>query len=251
LALVACSSETTPEAFHSGTRLRARYDDGGGGARSFIEFVDSQLGVRCAFTSADDGRMRCLPLDAAPIIYTDSSCTRPVAPANNPCPGTFTYATQPSSMLACPFEPMASMTTVYALGSMLPQLPVYDRRPDGSCVSMGMRPVYAVTALPATMFVAANERVESRTSELGVRFLDAEDGASIAVGLYDQVRRAPCAPVEEGPTTANVARCLPAAAWAPEYFFADAMCIDATRVYPVRLPDALDLDRYASHGPVQ
>ena len=67
--------------YRSGSRLHARFTDGGGGARRFDGWYDSQLATPCSFRLAEDGVKRCIPMadtvDTAPP-YADAACTMPV-----------------------------------------------------------------------------------------------------------------------------------------------------------------------------
>src|SRR4051794_9582588 len=64
--------------FTSGSRLRAHYFDGGGGARAFLDFRDTKLGTPCRFAVSSDG-LRCLPTASATKLFRDEHCTEPVA----------------------------------------------------------------------------------------------------------------------------------------------------------------------------
>lgn len=69
-------------ALKNGSRLRIKYinaEDGtvglGGG------YYDSQLATDCSFNTAEDGMLRCLPLQASVLstYFLDASCTQPLA----------------------------------------------------------------------------------------------------------------------------------------------------------------------------
>jgi hypothetical protein len=66
--------------YHQGSRLRAHFWDGGGGATAFIDWYDSLLSISCAFGVGEDGKRRCLPTAQAPSgpsLYLDAACTKP------------------------------------------------------------------------------------------------------------------------------------------------------------------------------
>jgi hypothetical protein len=66
----------------SGSRLKASYYVGADGSKQFAYFTDTARGNEtCAFSTAGDGSIRCLPSGAYVIAteYSDSSCTLPVA----------------------------------------------------------------------------------------------------------------------------------------------------------------------------
>jgi len=77
LAIVSCSGAPGTGAIGatSGTRLRAWVDDAGGGARRFVDWRDTQLGIDCSFRRTADGTLRCLDDAWATIAYTDAACT--------------------------------------------------------------------------------------------------------------------------------------------------------------------------------
>jgi hypothetical protein len=67
----------------SGSRLRARFYDGGEGAILFGGWFDSELGVDCTFVRTRDGATRCLP-SGQPAVWMDATCTMPVWRAEVP-----------------------------------------------------------------------------------------------------------------------------------------------------------------------
>jgi hypothetical protein len=60
----------------SGSRLRAMFHDGGGGARLFRGWFDTELRIPCGFVRTRNGQMRCLPVPATAM--RDSTCAMPV-----------------------------------------------------------------------------------------------------------------------------------------------------------------------------
>ncbi len=113
LGLGACGGKTTrsdtrvrPDTstlFASGTRLKAHYLDGGGGARQLLAFHDTVLDVECNFEETATGQYYCLPAVGA-ILFADAACTAPVildlpgaCPADSPpSQGTLVSAQSPS-----------------------------------------------------------------------------------------------------------------------------------------------------------
>src|SRR4051812_14109913 len=73
-------------AWQSGSRLRARVQDGGDGAALFVSWVDTKLGVDCTFVKAADGAFRCLPpaVRSSGVIFADPQCTRQVSFLSDP-----------------------------------------------------------------------------------------------------------------------------------------------------------------------
>ena len=71
-----------------GTRLKARIITGEDGSEAAVGYYDTKLGVNCAFSMADDDKLRCLPTDIAKStmvtsasgaeveLYLNATCTR-------------------------------------------------------------------------------------------------------------------------------------------------------------------------------
>jgi hypothetical protein len=73
--------------FQSGSRLTFTVTTGTDGSRTFGNWHDTQLGVDCAFVSAADGVLRCVPVWAMAYVqpyFADSACTIQLA-ASSPC----------------------------------------------------------------------------------------------------------------------------------------------------------------------
>jgi len=71
-----------------GSRLKARWLVGADGSKSLVagEWLDTVTSQRCAYSTATDGALRCLPDAFSPadgvnaaIFYSDSACTSPLA----------------------------------------------------------------------------------------------------------------------------------------------------------------------------
>jgi len=65
--------------YKSGTRLKARVLETGDGAQQFLGWFDSELGVKCEFATAPDGKTRCLPrrhVRPEGLFYLDQDCSR-------------------------------------------------------------------------------------------------------------------------------------------------------------------------------
>jgi len=60
----------------SGSRLRARFYDGGGGALLLRDWFDTELGIPCRFVRTRAGPTRCLPVTTT--LFLDSTCAMPV-----------------------------------------------------------------------------------------------------------------------------------------------------------------------------
>jgi hypothetical protein len=70
------------ELFRSGSRIKAKTLVTSDGVKEFRGWYDTQLGEDCAFLTASDGRIRCLPGGAAASgFFTDAVCSTPAATA--------------------------------------------------------------------------------------------------------------------------------------------------------------------------
>ena len=79
------SAALREQLYQSGSRLKARLV-GDAKARTFQGFFDEELGIRCEFARASDGRMYCLPTGAPPsLVYSDAECTVPVGKELDEC----------------------------------------------------------------------------------------------------------------------------------------------------------------------
>lgn len=67
----------------SGSRLKVRYIEGEDGSKITTGFFDTAREEACAFALAEDGVLRCLPVDDVatipPGVYLDALCRQPVA----------------------------------------------------------------------------------------------------------------------------------------------------------------------------
>ncbi|MBL8621214.1 MAG: hypothetical protein JNK64_07925 [Myxococcales bacterium] len=165
----------------SGDRLRAAVVDGGDGAVAFRGWHDRELGAACAFATAADGVLRCLPTDTAFLVFRDAACTERAAVsfAGPDCPGP-AYAAAPSA-LGCPDDPRP----LYPLGAALGDGLVYFDR-DGTCEPFVSAPLYAVgPAVEPSRFVAARVRTDDHGDGLAARVAIADDGAQQVLSLAD------------------------------------------------------------------
>ena len=95
-------------------------------------FHDTQLDLDCAFQTASDGILRCLPTPSAyfyPSAYSDAACTLPVAftaACTGGQPPKYAFQSTPQT---CPATPDA---TVYTVGA--PLTTIYTTS-GASCVS--------------------------------------------------------------------------------------------------------------------
>jgi hypothetical protein len=154
----------------SGSRLRAMYYDGGGGAVTFRGWFDSEFGVACTFMRTRGGQMRCVP--SPWTVFLDSTCTMPVwrIKGNRP-PLPYVTADVPQGGPA---------VAVYALGE--PYNGAVHETSAGTCVDQ-----YATSGsfygtgaeIPSERFVAGAIRtVPIESGALSVRTSEGADGSS-------------------------------------------------------------------------
>ncbi len=83
-----------------GSRLKAKIVTGEDGSEAATGLFDTKLGINCAFSAAEDGKIRCLPTDLArgvlstyanqvaqeTQVYADPNCSKPagISPACQP-----------------------------------------------------------------------------------------------------------------------------------------------------------------------
>jgi hypothetical protein len=161
----------------SGSRVRAMFYDGGGGALLFRGWFDSELGIPCTFTRARNGVMRCLP-SGQPAVFFDSTCTAPVW-------GTACRTAPPPAYVTALVPGPAGIA--YALGDPYTDA-VRNNRDAGYCSDYvkGSGPFgwswsyYGVGAeIPSERFVAATiGLVPIDAGNLVLRTTQGEDGSS-------------------------------------------------------------------------
>ena len=91
--------------FVSGSRLRARFIEGGDGSKQFVGFHDSDKGVNCTFRRSNINETRCFPEVSVAYFaslssntrYSDSSCTVAAPRVPNCLPPTPAYV----SVISC------------------------------------------------------------------------------------------------------------------------------------------------------
>jgi len=179
--------------------LRARVLDGGGGATAFTDWFDSKLGVNCAFYTASDGKLRCLP-EGSSEFYTDAQCTQVIGlvGCGTPPPYVQVQKSYPPGS-ACP---STTQTDVYAIGNGGPFTPSAEWDvTSGTCTALSSTyyaPVVAYpTEVPSSTFVAATttKLVPFGDGTLAARVLEADDGASQVVAITVTTTGVDCAPL--------------------------------------------------------
>jgi hypothetical protein len=79
---------TVPPDWVSGSRLRARVQTAPDGAKAFVGWYDSQLGINCTFGVATDGVERCLPDYSGATVsgyFSDMGCSTKLGQSTYPC----------------------------------------------------------------------------------------------------------------------------------------------------------------------
>jgi hypothetical protein len=174
----------------SGSRVRAMFYDGGGGALLFRGWFDSELGIPCTFARTRNGQMRCLP-SGQPAVFFDSTCTAPVW-------GTECRTSPPPAYVTAWVPGPASVA--YALGDPYTDA-VRHNRNAGYCSDYvtGSGPFgwswsyYGVGAeIPSERFVAATIlSVPIEDGNLVLRTAQGEDGSSeVSVEVNGKVNKA-------------------------------------------------------------
>lgn len=188
--------------FRSGSRLKARYVDGGGDARWFTGFFDTELQIECAFRRAADGEIRCLPAesvftsDFSGAYFADATCGTPV----------LTNAVLHQELVLldpdfCPGPGVAEPPVrVVATGAAEAPRQVYRRNLENVCVLHDvLLPVVATSEVQPSRFVKAIERQPAAPSaRLQPIRLEGEDGSYEAPGFWDEERKEPCRLASEG-----------------------------------------------------
>lgn len=194
---------------HSGARLELRFGPGD----TVLGIWDNELETECAFRTAADGRLRCLPLRGANGSAWQSATNEwvPFVSGNEECAPRFVLVDVGEGSYSCTPDGWA----VHELATRVEE--VCTGITDGACVitqSVGdSAPAgagfwLAGDELDATAFVAADVANDEGGGRLVRRWLDGEDGSRVWWDLYDTERGWPCAWRD---ATDGTPRCLPIA----------------------------------------
>lgn len=194
----------------SGTRLRRRYFDAGGGAYMTLGLWDSELELACEYDTAADGQMRCLPSVIDVVYFTDSGCASPIMAIQDGA------RCQPEyGRVRVGNRPIFRRTdTPAVLSSML-----YYRTDSGcmgSFVPSG-ETYWVAEEVPSARFVRGQFEDDAREGGVVARFLEGDDGSRILFETLDQVSGSSC-DLEHEP-----GRCMPQSR-TPAHHFRDAAC---------------------------
>lgn len=221
-------TELPPTNFVAGTEVLGAasgslvpvYVNGADGSTTFESVRDTSNGsVDCAFATATDGTLRCLPSTTVtlsgndPQLYVDAKCTVQAAQSDTTTCASVPFATNPPVVAAgCP-----SATTVYSVGAGAST--VYEQTVNGCAVFNDPGPsFFALGAVSApTLFTkgvtthgAGAGRLQPTFVTAGALAVDASFGIPSAYtpGLvyYDTMLGADCVPAVAGDSTL---RCLP------------------------------------------
>jgi hypothetical protein len=201
----------------SGTRLRAKVADFGGGAIELTGWFDSELGLDCSLDGvAPDGIRHCFPA-ATNIVYADAGCSSQKLGIWNPGGG----SPQPTYAIASQIVGNTFVKRTYPLGAEMSVGSYYSGDP-GACT--GPYPqttlkLYAVGAEidPATL--VRLDDIREGTGRLRQDGWQGSDGSKFFTSLFDSTRGLSCRFQE----TTMGQRCVTQGDYAGLYF-ADAAC---------------------------
>jgi hypothetical protein len=151
-----------PVVVRRGSRLRGFFVQSSEGAQERSLLWDSTLNTRCSVSTAEDGKLRCLPplpsgwaLDASFARYLDAACAEPALPEAADCASAFGFRVLATGRAVHRLGPAAEVTTLYAR-SVVNGVVTCEARP----LAQPRRFFTLGEAIPPTMFV---ERLSSRT----------------------------------------------------------------------------------------
>ena len=203
LLLAGCGSEVDIPAttagelpgISAGARLRPRVALAGDGA-AFAGWYDTLLEIHCAFSHAEDGTTRCMPIRWR-VGFLDASCTEPVLvtwcgvaldygdlreydPSTDPCDPGFSQSDPPARMFRRAGPPVVA--SAYHRGWVEDEVVVCDPEPTSLDANEVLVPAEQV---PAAAFVAVVDTLEPGEGRLSVRWMVGSDGVREAVSAYD------------------------------------------------------------------
>lgn len=208
----------------SGSRLRARVLHAGD-VRQFLGWWDTKLGTACAFGTAEDGHLRCIPSGVR--IYAQPFCDEQVIalPNSDQAPATCSPLAPPPSKtpyaIYVATENCAEKSFVYAIGdsTAAPRCP-------GPHPREGTYDPHMSTHVAPTDFVAGYVEQEDRGGRIAVNVITADDGArEVRASFRDTQRNEDCTPT--GPAN----RCVTDdVAFLTGRYFSDKDCSPASKV---------------------
>ncbi len=191
MVIVACGNDSLSDGVVSGTRLRARFVQGGG-LRSFQAWHDTARGETCRFDEVGDDTLRCLPPTDWADSFADAACSAPLASHySGACSG------EPAAYVAwwsgdwCTTRRMR----VWTRGAVQSPTMVYLAA-DGMCVARAPDPGYLYYApgeeVALADFVGATAVRADAPSRIDLVTLEADDGARQPWRTFDGELDAEC-----------------------------------------------------------
>ncbi len=195
----------TDDAFGSGTRLRAEVLDGGGAARRFERFFDTELDLFCDVRKTDDG-YRCLPAEGK-VVFLDDACTEPVIVAS----GIRQSGGTPEQGVTCGDVPSLGTRALPPAGCESFEETTHEAyRATGAPITVdalfqdygeycgGYRglptAVRPAELAPQADFAPLDGIREQLDDELALEIASSPDGAFLVLGAWDVARDESCAP---------------------------------------------------------
>jgi hypothetical protein len=210
------------EGLRSGTRLHLQWHTYGE-TRAFAGLFDSQRNESCNATRWADGNTYCTPA-AANVVYTDASCTQPIAQVAHVAGCTDVAPTYllASAVTGCNSQP----AHLYMAGAKITAVPYYQQdRTTGMCTGPNTPSAnffyYGSGAEVAATDLAGLTRAASDDAgRIKRQFLTSADGAKIFDLPHDSMLDLDCAPTVTSDATAGT--CAPIDAVAANYFHDNA-----------------------------
>jgi len=220
----------TSQLFASGTRLKAHYLDGGGGARKLLAFRDSLLDVECQFVETAARQYACLPT-ASTRTFSDSACSAPSIPVASDCPG----APVPiaGQLISAPSLDCTTQVAAYSLDALQDRAtedPSYSLTIHGTCFSPMPQPApsaqWTTKPEPLARFVQGTPSTVGAAGGLQATRITGDDGAFTTLELV--TAGAVCTAITFG----EVQRCVPQPLVQTFFYsYTDASCTDASVAY--------------------
>ena len=211
----------TSTLFGSGTRLKAHYLDGGGGARYFRAFHDTDLDIECRFVETSPDEYRCLPVNGT-STFSDSTCSMPTTSVGSLCANDPEWTV--GAMFTVGSTDCSARVGAFSLVDQIQLESTFSLEPSGACrQSPGkLLPTdWTMKPEPLTQFVHASASFVGQANETQFIRVTADDGAYSNVELVAGNDHEPCTPVQA------LGRCVPGPfTQRAQSVYADADCTD-------------------------
>jgi hypothetical protein len=188
--------------FASGTRLKAHYLDGGGGARRLIAFHDSLLDVECNFVETAPAEYACLPV-LQTDWFSDAACSAPALPAVGSCPSAPAFV--PGQLISARSADCNAQVNAYSLVAQETQDPAFALSSYSDCAatSPASPTLWTTEPEPLARFVRGTASTVGAAGGIQATRVTGEDGAFTAIELV--TAGSVCTPVAFD----AVERCVP------------------------------------------